>query len=269
MLVHQANLAETALTAPPDPHLDSSYWRWLQRTTPLAERMKWCHRTDAFALREIIRNGCVVPRMCNVFNEPLTYLFYGRPAYRSQESQQLRLSARAPVILIFNSEIESSGTRLLPFDSGAFQSRYEPWRHQEMELPGFFMPCGHDAAERHVSEFFGSKGNYLAMQPSRPTRSYSGEFEVETITEMLNDSSAESADDRRLAVELQLNRNLSFTNADTFALVIPESVSEAEWLLHWQAGPGAGVIVRTYQTRPLHTAGHYQAKLEEICAELV
>jgi hypothetical protein len=207
--------------------------------------------------------------MCNVFNEPLIYLFYGRPAYRAQESQQLRLSARAPVILIFNNDIESSGARLLPFDSGAFKSRYEPWRHQEMKLSEFLMPCGQDAAERHVSEFFGSKGNYLNMQPSRPTRPYSGEFEVETIAEILNDHSAEPADDRRLAIELQLNRSLLLTNADTYALVIPESISEAEWLRNWQAGAGSGVVVRTYQTRPLHMAGHYQAKLEELCAELV
>jgi len=248
---------------------ESSYWRWLRSTVPLGERLRWCHRTDAFALRDIIRNGCVVPRMCNVFNEPLTYLFYGRPAYRSQESQQVRLSARAPVILIFNNSIEQAGARIFPFDSGAFESRYEPWRHQDMQLSGFRMPCGQDAAERHVFEFFGSRSNYLAMQSMRPKRTYAGEFEVETVAEMLSDNSADPADDRRLAVELQLDRNLLLTSEDTFALVIPESISEAQWLLDWQSGPGSGIVIRTYQLRPLHTAGHYQAKLEEICAELV
>ncbi|MDO9113942.1 MAG: hypothetical protein Q7U63_09115 [Polaromonas sp.] len=257
------------MTATPDCHAESSYWRWLQNTVPLNDRLKWCHRTDAFALRDIIKNGGVVPRMCDVFKEPLTYLFYGRPAYRAQESQQVRLSARAPVIIIFNNSIERSGARLFPFDSGAFESKYSSWRHQDMQLSGFHMPCGQDAAERHVSEFFGSRSSYLAMEPSQPSRSYAGEFEVEAINEMLNDGSAEHADDRRLAIELQLNRNLTLTGADTAALVIPESISEAEWLLNWQAGPGAGVVVRTYQLRPLHTAGHYQAKLEEICAELV
>ncbi|MDI1259902.1 hypothetical protein [Aquabacterium sp.] len=207
--------------------------------------------------------------MCNVFKEALIYLFYGRPAYRAIESQQLRLSARAPVVLIFNNVIERAGMRLFPFDSGAFESRYEPWRHQDMQLSGFTMPCGQDAAERHVSEFFGSRDHYLAMAPIRPTRPYSGEFEVESIAEMLNDKSAEPADDRRLAIELQINRNLSLTTADTFAIVVPESISEADWLRSWQSDLGAGVIVKTYQLRPLHTAGHYQAKLEEICAELV
>lgn len=248
---------------------ESSYWRWLQKTAPLEKKLKWCHRTDAFALRDIIRNGNVVPRMCDVFKEPLTYLFYGRPAYRAQESQQLRLSARAPVILIFNSSIEQSGLRLFPFDSGAFGSRYEAWCHQDMQLSGFDMPCGQDAAERHVSAFFGSPESYLAMEPLQPRRSYAGEFEVETVVEMLKDGSALPADDRRLAIELQLNCNLSLTSADTAAIVIPESISEAEWLLDWRAGSGLDVVVKTYQLRPLHTAGHYQAKLEEICADLV
>jgi len=257
------------LAATNDVQVDSSYWRWLQAATPVAERLKWCHRTDAFALRDIIRNGCVVPRMCNVFNEPLIYLFYGRPAYRAQESQQLRLSSRAPVIVIFNNGIEATGSRLFPFDSGAFDSRYEPWRHHDMKLSEFHMPCGMNAAEKHVSEFFGSRSKYLAMAPVRPSRSYAGEFEVEAITEILNDHSAEPADDRRLAIELQLGHELKLTNKDVAAIVIPESISEAQWLTSWQAGAGSGVQIRTYPLRPLHAAGHYQAKLEEICAELV
>jgi hypothetical protein len=207
--------------------------------------------------------------MCDVFHEPLTYLFYGRPAYRANESQQVRLSARAPVIIIFNNAIEHDGTRLFPFDSGAFKTKYEPWRHHEMELSGFHMPCGESAAERHVSAFFGSRKRYLAMEPTRPVRPYAGEFEVEAVTEMLNDNSSEPADDRRLAIELQLKRSLNLTSLDTAAIVIPESISEAEWLVDWHATAGANVAIRSYQLRPLHTAGHYQAKLEEICAELV
>jgi hypothetical protein len=138
-----------------------------------------------------------------------------------------------------------------------------------LRLSGFTMPCGRDAAERHVSAFFGSRDCYLSMQPSRPNRLYGGEFEVEAIAEMFVDTSAEHADDRRLAVELQLGRDLSLTRTDASAIVIPESISEAKWLRDWAAGPGAGVIVKTYQLRPLHTSGHYQAKLEEICADLV
>jgi len=252
-----------------DPNVESSYWQWLQSTLPVNDRLKWCHRTDAFALREIIRGGSVAPQLCEVFHQQLTYLFYGRPAYRTLESEQIRVSARAPVILIFNNSIERAGVRLFPFDSGAFESRYAPWRHRRMELSGFTMPCGRDAAERHVSAFFGSRDCYLSMQPSRPNRLYGGEFEVEAIAEMFVDTSAEHADDRRLAIELQLGRDLSLTRTDASAIVIPESISEAKWLRDWAAGPGAGVIVKTYQLRPLHTSGHYQAKLEEICADLV
>lgn len=248
---------------------ESAYWRWLQKTTPVSERLKWCHRTDAFALRDIIQQGHLTPRMCDVFHEPLIYLFYGRPAYRSHESLQLRLSARAPVILVFNNSIEQLGIRLFPFDSGAFESRYDPWRHKEMKLAEFQMPCGRDAAEKHVAEFFECRSNYLSMNPSKPKRAYPGEFEVETLSEILNDHSAEPADDRRLAVELQVNKQLSVSNIHASAIVIPETITEADWLLKWQAGPGAGVAIKTYTLRPLHTAGHYQDKLEEICASLV
>lgn len=248
---------------------EASYWQWLKKAAPSSDRLKWCHRTDAFALRSIIKNGSVSPHMCSVFQEPLIYLFYGRPAYRSNESQQLRLSAKAPVIIIFNNNIEKSGTRIFPFDSGAFDSRYDPWRHQDMKLSEFCMPCGNDAAERHVAEFFGDRKRYLSMEPIRPNRSYAGEFEVEAIAEILNDRSFAPADDRRLAVELQVDRKLLLQSDEAFALVIPESISEAEWFTKWLEGQGAGIVIKTYQLRPLHTAGHYQAALEDICAELV
>lgn len=248
---------------------EASYWQWLRKTAPSNDRLKWCHRTDAFALRGIINSGSVAPRMCNIFQEPLIYLFYGRPAYRSNEFQQLRLAAKAPVIIIFNNKIECSGVRLFPFDSGAFDSRYDQWRHQDMQLSGFCMPCGQDAAERHVAEFFGSRKKYLSMEAVRPQRSYAGEFEVEAIAEILNDKSSVPADDRRLAIELQVNRTLMLQSDETFAVIIPESISDAEWFTRWSEGPGAGIIVKTYQLRPLHTAGHYQAALEDICAELV
>ncbi len=247
----------------------SSYWNWLQKTEPHEKKLKWCHRTDAFALRSIISNGCIIPKKCNIFQEDLIYLFYGRPAYRSNESEQVRLTAKSPVIIIFKNAIEDSGVRLFPFDSGAFDSRYDKWRHTDMDLSGFHMPCGKNAPEKHVSEFFKTCQNYLAMQANKPERKYEGEFEVETITEILTDSSSDNADDRRLAIELQVNRNLNLNSSDTTAIIIPESISQAEWIKEWSENSGKSILIKTYQTKPLFNAGNYQALLEDICNELV
>lgn len=246
------------------------YWNWLRNSSPIADRLRWCHVTDAYALRSMIWNdSSIVPKLCPVFHEDLTYLFYGRAAYRFRETEQIRTTAKAPIVLIFSNAIEKFGTRIYPFDTGAFQDRYKNYAHTEMTLPQFEMPCGDFASERHVQVFFENAKRYLSMEPRRPTTPYYGEFEAEAVAELLVDPSSEIADDRRLAVELQLNGDLKLAPPNLAALVIPDHLVNAPWFTEWRNNVGSGVDLLTYELSPRKTTGHYQSELESLTNCLV
>lgn len=241
----------------------SPLWKWLSTISPVAKRLAWCHTTDAFRLRKIIADGVFAPSHCDVFGEELLYFFYGRPAFRREESEQVRLSSRAPVSVILSPDLSDKGRRLFPFDSGAFSSHYSQWMHHGMKLADFELACPGDAPQRSVAAFFGTNADYLRASPSQPPKPYQGEFEVESVVELLKDPGSSKADDRRLAVELQVSRPVAFDATSVLALVVPDELVQAAWFDSFLNGPGAGIEVCTYQILLLRRAGDYQALLEE------
>jgi len=97
------------------------------------------HTTDAFDLRDIVADQKIQPRYCTVFDEDLSYHFYGRPAYRKNaETQANGLAAYAPVILIFKPAIADNAIAAFPFDSGAYVGeRYSDVMHHRMSVKDF------------------------------------------------------------------------------------------------------------------------------------
>lgn len=242
----------------------SPYWSWLEKSTPIDESLKWCHTTDAYALRSIISNNAVNPLRCELFAEKLIYLFYGRPAYRSREHEQIRISAKSPVVIIFSRSVESSGTRIFPFDSGAFLERYDELRHSEMKIRDFKLPCATFAPERQVAEFYGSNANYFSMKSKPPTRSFAGEFEVEAVAEIIQERSTTAADDRRQAIELQVANPVMFAAPIVSAVIVPDLIREAVWFQEWEKHNQSKISIHTYEFVALRTASHYQDTLEKI-----
>lgn len=240
----------------------SPLWHWLKQVPPTPTSLAWCHTTDAFRLRDVIRAGEMLPRRCDVFDQDLLYAFYGRPAFRRSEDQQMRHTARSPVVVVLSPKLADLGCRMFPFDTGAFEERYHSWVHRGMELQDFEIECSCEAAQRHVSAFFLTNEQYVRLQPSDPTIPYVGDFEVESIVHLLADPSALNADDRRLAVELQLERSVPFESPWIVALIVPNVLTQAPWLETFSAR-NPGVEVLTYEAAQLRTAGHYQALLEE------
>lgn len=246
------------------PAGDSRFWAWLKAASPYSKTLAWCHTTDAFRFRSILETASFTPCHCNVFDEPLAYLFYGRPAYRRTDEAAYGSSARAPVVIIFRPEIAAHGRRLFPFDSGAFaDKRYAKWMHHGMQLSDFELACKSDAPQRHVTSYFGSNDGYLRLQAKAPAGGLSGEYEAEAIYLLLTDLSTESADDRRIAVELQLDDTVTFDAANVLAIVVPEELQSVSYFKTFLSGPGAGVDVLTYQQSNFKLAREYQGLLEE------
>jgi hypothetical protein len=247
------------------PHSGPSpLWSWLTGVTPVAENLLWCHTTDGFRLKNLINTGTLSVNRCRVLDEDLLYFFYGRPAFRRDEDQQLRLTSKSPIVIVLKTELVANALRMFPFDSGAFQAgRYQNWIHPGMTLADFQLAQSPEAPQRCISAFFGSANKYLRLEGQKPSLPYAGEFEVESLVAILNDPDATTADDRRLAVELQLGLSVPFDDTTIAALVIPDELKVAKWMQEFLAGRGTRIEVIDYERATLRKAGDYQVLLED------
>jgi hypothetical protein len=175
-------------------------------------------------------------------------------------------TGKAPVVIVLEPNLITKGTRLFPFDTGAFDQRYKKWLHPAMGLPDFELECGDSAPARHVQAFFGSNAGYLDLKGIVPPPVCTGSFEAESIVKMIHDTSAYSADDRRMAVELQVGSPVPIDAAHVIALIVPDELTQAGWFSDFAIGQGKNIEIETYELALLRRASHYQVLLEEKAA---
>src|SRR5215472_7537403 len=60
------------------------------------------------------------PRLCSVFNHPLIYTFYGRPAYMKAGDEYVNDPAYLPIFLVINGDVLGDSAMIHPFDTGRF-----------------------------------------------------------------------------------------------------------------------------------------------------
>src|SRR5687768_5724141 len=78
------------------------------------------HCCEAVFLQSILDSEQLEPRYCNEYGEHLLYLFYGRPAYKSGEINNSRLTFMMPLCFIIKHDAVNLIKRIVAFDSGAF-----------------------------------------------------------------------------------------------------------------------------------------------------
>jgi hypothetical protein len=243
-------------------------WEWLQHQQPVEHSLLWCRTIDSFLFRDTVEQGLCEPHECEVFHEPLIYLFYGRPAFRIAEDN-IAMGHSAPVVLVFESDLVNYALRMYPFDSGAFAAkRYANVMHKRMTLENFSLPVSLDAARKMVSVFFGSNIRYLRTAPRRPASRFNGEFEVKALVDLFSPAGRLEADDRRQAVELQVPTQIDFPGTSLAAIVYPDEFDEAEWFMPFAAALPRDVKRIPYPIYEDKVAKEYQTTLEG-CVETV
>ena len=132
-----------------------------------------------------------------------------------------------------------------------------------MDIAQFRMPCTEEAPRRFVASFFRTNDAYLNLNAQAPLVGYDDETEVECLVRMYSDTDAEAADDRRLALELQIADSVPLASKYIDAILFPKELQTASWLCEFFSGRGAGIKQLTYSLSPLRKASDYQALLEE------
>ena len=170
------------------------------------------HTCDGFDARNYVeRNAIETAEECEVFGEKITYLFYGRPAfkYASDEEASTNL-ALYPVAFVLNLEKISKLKRLFPFDTGAMSNkRYKSFLHKKSAIIDFELEPQTNRINDVVLHFFGSNDAYLGYQPKDVTIS-AASFESRSYAEMLRSFAAAPADERRATIEIQAEKTVSF-----------------------------------------------------------
>lgn len=225
--------------------------------TVTAEELPLVHTTRCEILPYIVASHelrSVTP--CDVFHEHLIYFFYGRPAYRhalgSEPSGNLDL---CPVCFVFKPHTIGGGAkRVFACDSGGvhngyFKDHLFPPDRDEIQLDTTL-----DSARKLVLLVFGDNSRYfLGKAKAAMPASFAPGTPAARFHALLTDTGAIAGDDRRSAIEVQMDSPVALDHHLLY-VVLPKEMMEQpgvrETILQvWQTDP---IHYETYQGAPPH-----------------
>lgn len=242
--------------------------RWIRTQSPTTPSLAYCHTKNMWQFQSIVESGFLSPQECKVFNEDISYFFYGRPAYRRAVDPVIT-SAKAPVVIIFNPVSITIPKRIFPFDSGAFPDRYKTWLATGMKRENFELDADMVSPLRHVSAFFQNNLNYWECTTCIQPKATGAELEAETLCKIYNDTSPPGgADDRKHAVELQIDHPIPLDDKAILAIILPRQCLDYEFVKSFKATTGFGIDFIGYDLNHHKSAAEYQSSLEDRAKEL-
>lgn len=119
--------------------------------------MPLTHVTTGIYAEDVIRHGAIEPKPGPVFDEPLAYYFYGRPAYRLAAEGSVRVEASCPYCFTFDSALISNAEAIHAFDTGAFAKRtYNHVLVEGMEIADFSVEKDQQRPNKLIAGVFGT-----------------------------------------------------------------------------------------------------------------
>lgn len=214
--------------------------------TAAAEELPLVHTTRCEILPYIVANHELRSSApCEVFHEHLIYFFYGRPAYRhalgGEPSGKLDL---CPVCFVFKPYTIGAGAkRVFACDSGGihkghFENHLHPPDRDAMQLDTTL-----DSARKLVPLVFGDNSRYYAgeAKPTPPDAFVPG-TPAARFHALLTDTSAGKGDDRRSAIEVQMDAPVALDHHLLYVILPKDKLNE----------PGMReVILQNWQTDPI------------------
>jgi hypothetical protein len=203
--------------------------KFIEESIEDATQLPLIHTTSAFDFVEISDGDSIEPNHCKVFNKNLTYLFYGRPAYRTNGAMGLQLKFQWPFCFVID-PVQTSGLQAVyPFDTGAFAlGLYEGFFSSRTMRDDFRLPGDLAYARRIVGRFYENTKGYLNGVPNKSEQLPLTQFEAQGVQALAlfpqrakyNPNSPER-DERTTSIEIQVDQPINVKDA-TLALIVPE-----------------------------------------------
>lgn len=228
------------------------------------KELPFVHTTDSYIFEDVIAEGRILPQRCKVFTgENLTYLFYGRPAFRPNvNGEPTSLQHYFPVCLLLNPGSLPRIERMFPFDSGAFvNDAYASHLHRAMKLGDFHLKADVSSAARIVSLFFEGNQSYLKGKARTKLDFPPTQFEAQSYASIISARDSNSIDNRSSAVEAQMK--VEFPMFSTVAAVIlPSNFADGETGIKLKS---LNIDILPYDTNERSRPNEYIGQIDAIC----
>jgi len=252
-------------------HALEAFSQFLQRNTiSPAKNLPLIHSTPAHHLKKIKASGQLHARQCDVFTQDeLLYFFVGRPAYKvpldAGESEYWEL----PICFVFEFTSIIPFHRIFPFDSGAFAKQRYPNYITAIGLDEFNLGNDPSIPGKVIGAFFGTSNDYFRLQ-AKDKGPFKTEFnldvfdhEVLAMHKLATDSKRAAIDDRRMTVEVQINRDIDLAVSRPLAVICPHVyLDNNDFLDHVQGSWNAQPI--SYSINALSSINYYGQIYEKL-----
>ena len=229
------------------------------------------HTTSVSLFRKICTesDGKLVPQTCPVMAVALTYLFYGRPAYRPGPIAPTdRDGDSRPVCMLFDKEAVGSLYGLYPCDTGAHKRGFYHPHLGGIDFPELDCVSVLDAEQKIVSRYFSSNSSYFFGEERASLSPAPTSATAKSYYELLRSHNVTEYDDRSRTIELTTNAALDLTTAlrtviaPDFLWAEPDIISIIE---AWEAN---GVIVKPYRPQSQTNAARTVERLFDTVGQL-
>lgn len=229
--------------------------------------MPLTHISKGLIAKDIINDELIRAEHCAVFDEPLAYFFYGRPAYRVGGDAVIKSEAACPFCFIFDSALITKAKYIHAFDTGAFEKRlYKHVMEEEIMIEDYSLGTDTSRPNKIVSAVFTSMDAYLDADttkiapPSEMAKPW--EFLATAYLQLLTSSGRNEPDDRICSIEVTVDDDVPL-GGNLKAVIVPhthwQNHEKAPWLEKLEEN---GVIIAPYKFVPGRHPEHYHALLE-------
>lgn len=255
--IFERTLSDSALSL--QPIIDSA--------EPVTPYLPLTHATGAVKFFEMLGGGSILAGSCDVYDEELLYLFYGRPAYRP-EIEVLSTSDEGfrPISIILYPDIDTAVARVVPIDTGAFsKGMFANHCPEALKKENFEIRFGVEAASRHVKAFFGNNKNYYLSRLRKDLSLDPTQLAAKAYTSIQTNTGQTKSDDRRSTIEVQVSADILLNENTVMAVALPEAFLENDQLRElivdkWQADP---IPYDIYHDRPVHDVREILSKVKD------
>lgn len=232
------------------------------------------HLTSTIVARDIISEGEIAAKSCNVRGRDLVYTFYGRAAYRVGADKTVPLEAFCPFCFVLKGSLIDNKTEVVPFDTGAYAGRmYKYHNGDQIDFEDFAISTDPIAINKLIAKIFGTLRRYVNSDrtslPNADDLCAPGELDARTYLSLIRADGRNEPDDRVSSVEVAFNGAVSLAE-DLIAIIVPHTLWNEHAATDWiEPLTKAGVKIRTYEFIPGKDAEHYHCLLEAEFKELL
>jgi hypothetical protein len=204
------------------------FGEFIRGQIPATGKLPLIHISRGYDFDGIVRGDFLTPQLCEIFKEKLTYLFYGRPAYRAKDGNNARMEFEWPIIFILDPDRIPDIYRIFPFDTGAFTlGLYKEFFDSKTEIMDFVLDPSIDSAQRLVNTFYLDHEEYYCGYSRKNVELPLRQFEMQGVFELcrlpgVQDGALDTLrrDERSSAIEIQVAEPIDLRES-LLAIVLP------------------------------------------------